>query len=143
MSYAHEDANLLQPLKKHLRILERQGLVTVWSDSEIQPGSEWRKEIDAHLKSAQLILLLISPDLLDSDFIWSIEMAHAIERHDAGTARVVPVILRECMWQTAPFGRLNALPRGGQALTQADDIDKALAGVVKEVYDLITAARRQ
>lgn len=137
VSYAHEDAGLLQPLLKHLRLLERQGLISVWSDSKIEPGQDWRKEIEDHLRSAQVILLLISADFMDSEFIWYNEMSHAVERHNAGTATVVPVILRDCIWTTAPFGRLNALPRGGKALTRADDIDTALAGVAKEIYDLI------
>jgi hypothetical protein len=141
VSYAHEDADLLQPLLKHLRLLERQGLISVWTDNKIEPGSEWRQDIGDHLRSAQIILLLISPDFMDSEFIWHTEMSHAVERHEAGTATVIPVILRECMWTTAPFGRLNALPRGGKALTQADDMDATLAGIAKELYDVILSAR--
>jgi hypothetical protein len=108
--YAHEDEPLLNKLKTHLRSLQRQGLVSVWHDRDISAGVEWQREIDEHLNMAQIILLLVSPDFIASDYCYSIEARRAMERHEGGEAFVIPIILRPTLWQGAPFGQLQALP---------------------------------
>src|SRR5256714_6146191 len=92
--YAHEDEELLNKLKSHLRPLQRQGLIDVWHDRDINAGTEWEQEISHHLNTAQVILLLISPDFMDSDYCYGVEMQRAIERHARGEALVIPIILR-------------------------------------------------
>ncbi len=109
-SYAHEDELLLKKLKTHLRPLQRQGLIDVWHDRDISAGSEWEQEIDKQINTANIILLLVSPDFMNSDYCYSVEMKRAMERHARGEARVIPVILRPVYWHNAPFGRLQALP---------------------------------
>ncbi|HEX9732192.1 MAG TPA: AAA family ATPase, partial [Thermoanaerobaculia bacterium] len=82
------------------------------------------------LEKAHVILLLVSPDFIASDFCWSTEMARAMERHEAGTARVIPVLLRPVdNWQEAPFGKLQGLPPGGKAVTEHANRDVALRDV--------------
>src|SRR5215472_6110261 len=94
ISYAHKDEALRDELEKHLSLLQRQGFITSWNDRQILPGTEWAYAISEHLNTAQIILLLISSDFLASDYCYSIEMERALERHEAGEAYVVPVILR-------------------------------------------------
>src|SRR6266849_6380920 len=101
--YAHEDEVLLNKLKEHLRPLQRQGLIDIWYDRDIKAGTEWGQEISKHLNEAQIILLLISPDFMNSDYCYGKEMKRAIERHDREEACVIPVILRPVHWQGAPF----------------------------------------
>lgn len=108
--YAREDDKLRQNLEKQLRALKRQGLINVWYDRQINSGIEWKYEVDRHFNTANIILLLISSDFMDSDYCYSVEMKHAMERHRHGDARVIPVILRPTLWQGAPFGKLQALP---------------------------------
>src|SRR5438067_2296592 len=96
--YAHEDESLLLKLKTHLNPLQREGLITVQSDIDISPGTEWEKEISHHLNTAQMILLLISPDFIASEYCYSVGMRRAIERHDRGEVRVIPIILRRVSW---------------------------------------------
>src|SRR2546423_2881918 len=92
--YAHEDEPLLNQLKSHLRPLQRQGLIDVWYDRDISAGSDWEQEIKEQLHTAQIILLLVSPDFMASDYINDVELKRAIERHNSGEARVIPIILR-------------------------------------------------
>jgi len=117
LSYAHEDEKLCKELEKHLSILERQGIINIWHDRNINAGSEWKHEIDAHLNAAQIILLLVSPDFMVSDYCYSVEMKRAMERHERGEARVIPVILREVDWKETLFGKLRALPRNTKPVT--------------------------
>src|SRR5205823_1825905 len=99
------------------RSLRRQGLISVWHDRNISAGTEWEREINAHLNTAQVILLLVSPDFMDSDYCFSIEMMRAMERHERGEAQVIPIILRPVYWQGAPFGKLQALPTDAKHVT--------------------------
>ena len=117
--YAHEDELLLQKLKAHLRPLQRQGLLDLWYDREISAGTEWEREISQHLNTAQIILLLISPDFMDSDYCYSIEMKRAIEQHQQGKSRVIPIILRPVYWHGSPFGKLQALPTDAKPVTSS------------------------
>ena len=97
-SYAHEDELLREQLEKHLSLLKRQGFISGWHDREILPGATWAQEIDVHLESASIVLLLVSPDFLASDYCYEVEMQRALERHRCGETRVIPIILRPCDW---------------------------------------------
>ena len=110
ISYAHRDQALKDELIVHLSPLRRQGIITDWHDRNINAGADWKKEIDTHLDTAGMILLLVSPDFIASDYCYEIEMKRALERHYAGECRVIPVFLRGCDWKGSPFGRLQDLP---------------------------------
>jgi hypothetical protein len=128
--YAHEDELLLNKLKAHLKPLQRQGLIDMWHDRDISAGTEWENEIDRHLKVAQIILLLVSPDFMNSDYCYGKEMKQAIERHKRNEARVIPVILRPVYWQGA-LGHLQALPTDGKAVMSSNwhNLDEAFYDV--------------
>lgn len=132
-SYAHEDESLRNELAKHLKIFERQGVINGWHDRQITAGSEWAGQIDDHLNSAQVILLLISDDFLASDYCYDIEMKRALERHERGEARVIPVILRPCAWESAPFGKLQALPKDAQPVTKWRNRDEAFLNIANGI----------
>jgi TIR domain len=130
-SYARKDELLRDELAKHLKPLQQEGIITAWHDREIPPGAEWQNEIDRHLESAQIILLLISSDFLASDYCYSRELKRALERHESKEACVIPVILRSCDWQNTGFGKLQVLPTDGKAIKGWSDIDEAFTDVVK------------
>jgi hypothetical protein len=132
-SYSHKDENLRDELTKHLSLLKRQNIITAWYDRQIIPGSDWEQEIDKHLNSSQIILLLISSDFLASDYCYGKEMLRAMEMHQSGAARVIPIILRACDWHTAPFGKLQALPRGARAVTSWPDLDEAFTSIAQGI----------
>lgn len=113
--YAHEDEAELTKLKTYLSPFQRQGLIDAWHDRDINAGTEWAPEILKHLNAAQIILLLVSPDFINSDYCYDIEMKQAMARYERGEALVIPIILRPVHWQGTPFGKLQALPRDGKA----------------------------
>jgi hypothetical protein len=137
--YARRDKPLLDDLRNHLKILERQGLITIWNDTDISPGSDWEDEVEKHLNTAHIILLLISAEFVASDYCYSKEMKRAIERHERGEARVIPVILRPGYWHGAPFTRLHALPSGAKPVISSSwhSQDEALLDVVKGIREAI------
>lgn len=143
VSYAHEDIHLRQELDKQLKMLNRQGIITSWTDSDISPGTEWRPQIMQKLNSAKIILLLISADFIASDFCFSIEMKRALERHEAGDARVLPVILRPVYWQIGPFSKLQVLPQGGKPVikwpTHDEGFENVARGIAQAAAELTNA----
>ena len=117
ISYAHKDEALRAELDAHLKLMQRTGLVQKWDDRLLKPGEEWRKGIDENLERTDIILLLVSADFLASDFCWQKEMERALERHQTGEARVIPVTIRNADWTQAKFAKLQALPKEGKAVT--------------------------
>lgn len=137
VSYAHEDRELKQELDKHLKVLKRSSRVSVWSDKEIDASKEWNREIRRELESADLILLLVSVDFNASDFIWEHELAAAMERHEAGTAKVLPVVLRRCDWDSMPYAKLQAVPRSATPVTEFEDRDQAFTEIAEAIEGLV------
>jgi TIR domain len=115
--YARKDQSLLKELVIHLTPLQRRGLIVIKSDININAGAVWEEEIKKHLNTAQIILLLISPDFIASEYCYSTEMQQALERHDSGEARVIPIILRPTNWKGAPFDKLQVLPTNAKPVT--------------------------
>ena len=132
-SYSHRDESLRDELEKHLSILMRQGFIETWHDRRIVAGEELDREISQNLETADVILLLMSSDFLASDYCYDVEMKRAMERHEAGEARVIPVILRPCDWHDAPFGRLLATPPDGKPVTRFPTLDDAFVLVVADI----------
>ena len=116
LSYAHKDRIWKDRLIEHLSLLKQQGHIAMWYDQDISAGVEWQQAIHEHLDNAQVILLLISPSFVAAEHCYCREMMRAIERHNAGDARVIPIILRPVDWRDTPFGKLQALPLNGQPI---------------------------
>jgi hypothetical protein len=144
VSYSHTDELDKIELLKHIDPLKRLRLIDTWHDGKIQAGQSLNHEIIIQLNSADIILILVSIDYLNSYYCIEIEMEKAMERHAAGTARVIPVILRSCMWQHMPFSKLKALPKDAKAVHTWNDRDEALVSVAEDlriVADELLAAR--
>jgi hypothetical protein len=133
IAYARKDRELRCELDKHLSSLRRLGIINHWFDGDIIEGTEWKKQVLEHLHNAQIILLLISPDFIASNFCYNIEMKKALERHDANEARVIPILLRPVDWLDLPLARIQAAPEDGKPVTQWPDVDAALLDVIKRI----------
>lgn len=144
ISYSHKDRVLRDELDVHLSTLKRLNIISSWYDGDIIPGAEWETQILEHLKSAQIILLLLSADFIASDFCYSIEMMEAIARHDAGDAYVIPILLRPTDWKGTPFAKLKMLPTDAKAVTRwptpYDDAFEDIIRGIRQVLDHLTDA---
>lgn len=138
-SYSHKDEALRDQLEGHLALLKNQGEIEAWYDRRIVAGDEIDDSIFDKLETADIILLLVSSDFVSSTYCYSREMKRAMERHEAGQARVIPVILRHCDWRSAPFGKLMAAPRDGKPIMAWPDQDEALADVAMQVRRAVEA----
>lgn len=131
--YAREDQEMLEQLQKHLTPLQRQNQITIWSDINLNAGARWEDEIHQHLEKADIFLLLISPSFMASDYCYGIEMKRAIERHNEGSALVIPVLLRFVHWQNAPFADLQVLPKNALPVANWSDRDEAFHHITEQI----------
>jgi len=136
-SYSHNDEELRDQLSKHLAMLKREHVITAWHDRKIQPGEEWEQQIDQHLNTAEVILLLVSSDFLSSGYCYDIEVKRAMERHQAGEARVIPVILRPSDWKSAPFAKLQVLPKDSKPVTSWPNRDEAFLDIAQGIRNAL------
>jgi hypothetical protein len=143
ISYSHKDDDLRAELDVHLSNLKRQGKIAAWHDRAIEAGMEWEDQIKTKLESAPVILLLISPPFMASNYCYDIEMERAIERHKEGTTRVIPIILRPCDWQGSPFSKLQVLPKEGKPVTLWVDRDSAFLDVVQGIRQALESFSKQ
>jgi len=139
LSYAHEDKLLLRKLEVHLSLLKRQGYISTWYDRQIDAGVDWAEAVNKYLAQSAIILLLVSPDFLASDYCYQVEMRHALERHEAGQAQVIPIILRPSDWNGAPFASLQVLPTNGKPVTTWRNVDNAFIDITNGIRRVVEA----
>jgi TIR domain len=133
LSYAHRDEKLREELNKHLSTLRRSAVIKSWDDRKILPGSEFGAEIDLRLTEAEIVLLLVSPDFMNSDYCYCREMRLALRRHARMQARVIPIIMRPVDWLKTPIGDLLALPKDGKPVTTWHRRDEAFLDITKGI----------
>ena len=142
-SYSHKDEELRDQLETHLKLLQRQGVISTWHDRKILGGENWAGVIDDNFKRADLILLLVSADFLASDYCYETEMKLALEREVSGEARVVPVTLRACDWKGALFGKLQGFPKDMKPVTSWPNRDEAWTDVAAGIRKVAEQLRKQ
>ena len=137
ISYAHRDEAVLDRLHTHLAMLRREGAIDDWYDRDILAGGDIDQEIASQLESCELFLPLVSPDFLASDYCYETEMTRALERHNDGETRVVPIIVEPCDWTNSPLHRLKAIPKDGKPISEWTNDNAAYLNIVTELRRLI------
>ena len=136
ISYAKKDEDLEEELETHLASLKHQKIISPWHSRQIGLGEEKDKAFDNHINTAQIILLLVSPRFMASNYRDEQEMARAMERHASKQARVIPILLRPTDVTGAPFRNLQGLPRNDEPIVSYRDRDQAWYEIVQEIRKL-------
>jgi len=134
--YAHKDEKLLKELKAHLVVLQRLKMTSVWHDRDITAGMEWERETNAYLNTADIILLLISPDFLASEYCYSVEMGQAMERHEREGIYVIPILLRPVDYEGTPISQLDILPADRKPITWFNR-DRVFSDIAKHIRKVV------
>jgi TolB protein len=145
ISYSHADEKEKDALLTHLGILEQAGLIDLWSDDRIGAGSNWAADIDQAISQANVAILLISANLLTTDFILTEELPKLLKRHAAGGLVVFPVIAKPCAWQEIDWlARLEVRPKNGAPVWRDNGLhaDEELSRIAGEVARLIKGVDR-
>jgi hypothetical protein len=143
-SYAHKDDEYREQLVTSLAMLRRRGFISLWHDRNITAGAVWADVVDQEMELANVIVLLVSPDFLASKYCYDVEMSRAMQRHEEGTARVIPILVRwSADWDQAPFGKLQALPSDGRPVRAWGDPDEAWVNIAQGIRRAVEDLRQQ
>lgn len=139
LSYSYRDERLKKQLDSHLGPMDRRGDLQIWHEQKILAGENRDREISKHFEEADIILCLISPNFISSDYCYTIELPRALAKKKSGEARVIPILLRDVDWQKTPFGELGlqVLPRDGKPIARPYNRDKVLREVAQEIARVI------
>ena len=141
ISYSHLDSSSLERLHTHLAMLRREGSLNEWYDRKILAGDPVDSEVSANLESSDLFIALLSPDFLNSNYCYEKEMERAIEKHDSGEIRVIPIIVEPCDWKASPLVRFKALPKDGEPISSWTNQNNAYLDIVNELRRIVQNER--
>lgn len=130
VSYSRKDAPYLKEFEVHLAGLKRNELIELWTDQEIIPGNVWEEKLKLQLETADIIVFLLSPDFIASDYIHDVEITKAIERHESGEVIIIPVLIRTCDFSSTPLTKFQALPKNATPIKKWADSDEAWMDVI-------------
>lgn len=141
ISYSHKDENFKDELVTMLAGLQRQGIIDAWQDRRIEPGDDWYTKICEAMENCNLAVLLISSDFIASRFIQEKELTYLFQKRVEEGLRVVPIIVRSCLWQSEPaLRKLQALPKDGKPVIsfskESGDRDQIWTDIGKAIAEL-------
>jgi hypothetical protein len=134
ISYSHKDKMFLDQILTHLKPLERAGLVTAWSDKQIQSGSQWFDKIRNAVASAKVAVMLVTKDFLASDFIYEHELGPLLKEADLGGVKILWVLVRDCLYKDTPLKDYQAaFPPNKPIAEMKAERDKAWVQICQEI----------
>ena len=137
ISYSHHDEKSLEFLHKHLTQLQRDGVISTWTDRDIMPGEKVNQNISSALKNADLFIALLSPDYIASNYCYNEEFKSALAMQEEGLI-IIPVIVEPCDWLSTPFKDFKALPADGKAISVWGNKNTAFLDVIQNIRKLVT-----
>ena len=136
ISYSKDDTDYIKAFENHLSFLDKQ--INVWWDQDLLAGDDWNKTIESKMKSADLIIFLISSSLYKTGYIRDIEIPMALERlGKKEKVKVIPVIIRDCAWEDSEFSKFTALPHKAKAISTWGNPDTGWKEVVQGIKKVI------
>lgn len=140
-SYTATDERYRIQLEIHLAMLKREKLIDIWHFRRIAPGMEVNEQISNYIGMADIIILLISPDYIANDYCFDREMSQAINQHNEGRSKLVPLLIRPADYKRTPFSHLQCLPRDGRPITEWRNRDRAWVTVIDGIRQIIETFR--
>ncbi|MDR0191365.1 TIR domain-containing protein [Pseudomonas yamanorum] len=130
ISYSHADKDYLVRFITYLSNMKRQNEVSAWTDRQITAGNEWRNKIDENLLDADIVIILVSPDFVNSEYCYDLEMVKAIERHRANSCKIIPIYIRVTDVKGSIIEEFQALPDDRKPISKWSDADEAWKNVI-------------
>ena len=143
LSYSSKDERLKKQLDRHLSSRKSRGVIDTWEEEKISAGKNKEQAISKHFEEANIILCLISPEFVNCDYCYTIQLPRALEKKRSGEAKVIPILLRDVDWSITPFGELGlqVLPRNKVPIASASNRDRAMREVVQEIARVVAIIR--
>jgi hypothetical protein len=121
ISYSHKDARWLRRLQTMLRLLTPDDKIAVWADTRIQPGAEWKAEIEKALRAARVAVLLVSDNFLASDFIANNELPPLLKEAEADGLTILWVAVSASLYDRTANCEVSSGKQPGTAIRLFED----------------------
>lgn len=109
ISYSHKDQGWFEMLQDGLMPFVRNKEISIWADTKIQAGEDWREEIRKAIASARVAVLLVSRDFLASDFITQDELPPLLEAAKHDGLIVLWIAVRDSGYKQTEIERFQAI----------------------------------
>ncbi len=141
ISYSHRDREWLSRLLAHLGVLQQEGLVKEWSDQKLKPGDDWPREIREALDSAEIAVLLVSANFLSSGFIMQKEIPVLLERMQAGSLKILPLVVSPCNYKLSRLKHIEARPKHRDSVEDGSkaEQERDLRDLTAEIANLLVS----
>jgi hypothetical protein len=143
ISYSHVDGRYLERLHVHLAQLQREQIISTWTDKQILAGGKLDNEISNSLNSSDLFIALLSPDYINSNYCYEKEFEKALEMQKSNQIIIIPVIVEDCDWLNTPFQQFKALPKDGKPISEWNSENTAFLNVIQEIRNLTSGVANQ
>lgn len=137
ISYSHQDETYKDKIHNHLAPLWQNEKIETWNDRMLLPGSPWDEGIKYELKTAHIVLFLISSDFNSSKYIWENEITETIKRSENGEVIAIPIFTRPCDFQDMPYARLQGLPKDAKPISTYFNQDEAYLEIAKSIREIV------
>jgi len=136
LSYAHADKEWMERFRTSLRSVEEISL-TVHTD--ISQGEEWEPQIRHDIESADVAILLVTADYLNSDFIQQVELPIMLRRAESGELLLIPVAVRPIHFEKTLFGNYQFANDPSRPLASLTNVerDRAITEIIRRVLDRV------
>ena len=138
VSYAHLDRRWHTKVMQILAPLVRKYPQIIWNDVLLEPGVDWFKAIGGNLDAARVVLLIVTPAFLDSQFIFENELAPTLKAVEAGEKTLLWVYAEPCKYDDAGIGKYQAAHEVEMSLLERTEGEQGKQ--LLRVYDALAAA---
>ncbi|MFK7932772.1 MAG: TIR domain-containing protein [Saprospiraceae bacterium] len=140
LTFVEEDLKAFKKFRKHLSLLEDRGIVEIWSKDEVLPGTNVEEAIKKQLNKADMVLFLISIELLTDPDIRKLELKIALQRVKKKQTKILPILYRRCAWTLTDLGKFQPFPSNGRFVDMWQNEDNAWTTVVEQIYESLQSA---
>lgn len=133
VSYSHRDKKHLLKLKAHLAGLELEGAIRCWWDGLIEPGVLWERSLISAIESADIVVLLLTADFINSNYCVETELKSARERERRGQIDIVPILVDDFDLGSHWIGKLQMISIDGKSLVASRSGARGWTSVVTQL----------
>lgn len=107
ISYSSKNAEYISRFVTHLQVLKTNGTIEPWYDRMIEPGKKWDESIRREMKNSDLVIFLLSPDFLATDYIMKTELPLAIKQFGNEDSKFFFIELQPCSWEMTELAKFQ------------------------------------
>ena len=99
ISYSSKNTEFMRRFVTHLEPLKRNGDIDYWHDRKIEPGTKWDDSIKKEMELSDLIIFLLSPDFIATNYVFDVEIPQALQQFTTQTSKLFFIELQPCSWE--------------------------------------------